>query len=78
MFRKAVFTNVGNYFTEKSFNEVCQMLEKGEAVEMYVECIGHTRNRMVLAEYRKKLFERYQGLLVISGYDDNEVRLRIS
>lgn len=45
---------------------------------MYVECIGHTRNRMVLAEYRKKLFERYQGLLVISGYDDNEVRLRIS
>ena len=38
--------NCGNDFHEERFNEVCEALEQGETVEIYISCIGHTRNNM--------------------------------
>ena len=36
--------NCGNYFTEKRFNNLCEVLESEGAASVYIDCIGHTRN----------------------------------
>ena len=55
--------NGGNYFHEKAFNEICEALEKGEAVEVYIDCIGHTRNNNEQEAYKEALTEKYGSRL---------------
>ena len=61
--------NGGNYFHEKAFNEICEALEKGETVAVYIDCIGHTRNNNEQEAYLEALKEKYQNRLKV---DRNE------
>ena len=55
----------GNYFHEKAFNEICEALEQGETVEVYIDCIGHTRNNNEQEAYKEALFKKYQDRLKV-------------
>lgn len=59
----------GNYFHEKAFNEVCEALEKGEAVEVYIDVIGHTRNNYEQEAYKEALQQKYGSRLQIDKID---------
>lgn len=54
--------NGGNYFHKKAFNEICEALEQGEAVEVYIDCIGHTRNNNEQETYKEALLEKYGSI----------------
>ena len=51
--------NGGNYFHEKAFNEICEALEKGEAVEVYIDVIGHSRNNYEQEAYKEALENKF-------------------
>lgn len=51
--------NCGNDFYERFFEQVCQELDAGQAVKIYVDCIGHTRNNTVQEIYKEKIEEKY-------------------
>ncbi len=51
--------NGGNYFHDKAFNEICETLEQGEAVKVYIDCIGHTRNNDEQENYKEALEKKY-------------------
>lgn len=61
--------NGGNYFNEKAFNEICEELEKVQAVQVFIDCIGHTRNNMEQEAYREALVEKYQDRLKVDRID---------
>lgn len=51
--------NCGNDFYESRFNQVCEALEQGETVSVYIDCIGHTRNNMTQEIYKDSLQAKY-------------------
>lgn len=61
--------NGGNYFHEKAFNEICEALENMEAVQVYIDCIGHTRNNNEQEAYLEALTEKYQDRLKVDRMD---------
>lgn len=61
-----MFINGGNYYHEKAFNEICEALEKGEAVRVGIDCIGHTRNNNEQEAYKEALTEKYGDRLQIT------------
>lgn len=52
--------NCQNYFNMKSFKEVCQLLEAGETVEVYIDCIGHSRNNYEQEKYHDAIVGKYE------------------
>lgn len=56
--------NCKNYFNEKSLLELQERLENGEEVEIYIDCIGHTRTELETRRYVKALREAYGDSLV--------------
>ena len=65
MSKEKLLLNVGNDYYESSFNELCEELENGKRVQVYVDCIGHTRNNWVQDSYRTKLYAKYGEELLI-------------
>ncbi len=61
--------NGQNYFNEKSFNEICEALEKIQVVQVYIDCIGHTRNNNEQEAYREALEKKYQDRLKVDRID---------
>lgn len=59
--------NCGNYFNENSLNQVCRALEKGEKVEVYIDCIGHSRNNNEQEAYKEALLQKYGDKLSIES-----------
>lgn len=57
--KKATTINCGNYFHESLFKVVCETLEKGETVKVYIDCIGHSQNNYEQEEYKNALLEKY-------------------
>lgn len=57
--------NGKNYFNEESLKEMCERLEKGEEIGIYIDCIGHTRTAIETAEYVAALKEKYNDRLLI-------------
>lgn len=55
----------GNYYQSKHFGELCEALEQGEAVSVYIDCIGHTRNNYTQEEYRDQLIKKYGDNLIV-------------
>ena len=51
--------NGGNYFNETALNELCNALDNGETVDLYIDCIGHTRNNNEQEAYRSALYDKY-------------------
>ena len=54
-----ILINGRNYFNQKSFTEMCEVLEAGNVLEVYIDCIGHTRNNYEQENYRKALQQKY-------------------
>ena len=63
--QNAKLINCGNEFYPVFFNKLCEALEKGEVVRVYIDCIGHTRNNDTQEVYRVKLTQKYGDKLVI-------------
>ena len=67
--------NGGNYFNEISFNDICEALERGDKVRIYIDCIGHLRNSIEQEAYRETLIQKYGSDLNIElscgGYSYN-------
>lgn len=61
--------NGGNYFHEKAFNELCEALERLEAVQVYIDCIGHGANNREQEAYKEALLEKYSDRLKIEKND---------
>ena len=61
--------NGANYFNEKSFNEICEALEKGEAISVYIDVIGHGANNREQEIYKEKLIEKYRDRLKFDKVD---------
>ena len=53
----------GNYFHDSRFKLVCEALEQGETVKVYIDCIGHTRNNFEQETYKEALIEKYADKL---------------
>lgn len=62
---QAKLIDCGNYFHESRFKTVCEALENGEAVQVYIDCIGHTLNNYEQENYKKALLEKYGEKLTI-------------
>lgn len=66
MKKEAKFINCGNDFYTEYFDKVCEALEQGEAVHIYIDCIGHTRNNWAQDSYKKALLEKYGERLTVT------------
>lgn len=58
-----IIVNGRNYFNQNSFTEMCEVLEKGQVLEVYIDCIGHSRNNYEQENYRKSLQQKYKDQL---------------
>lgn len=65
----AKLINCGNDFYPRFFTQLCEALENGQIVQVYVDCIGHTRNNNVQEIYNEKLVEKYGDKLVAERSD---------
>lgn len=63
--KKAKFISGGNYFRKECLDEMCKALEGGDAVEVGISCIGHTRNNMEQENYREALEKKYGDRLIV-------------
>lgn len=61
----AKFMNGRNYFNEENFKEMCEALESGETIHVYIDCIGHTRNNYEQEQYKKHFEEKYGDKLKV-------------
>ena len=61
--------NGQNYFNEKSFNEICEALEKVQVVQVYIDVIGHGANNREQEAYREALEKKYQDRLKVDRID---------
>lgn len=66
----AVLINCGNDFYIGFFDKVCAALEDGATVQIYIDCIGHTRNNNVQEIYKEYLSEKYGSKLVVEQSDN--------
>lgn len=64
-----VYVTCGNSFYKHYFEKVCGLLEEGKVVEIYIDCIGHTRNNMTQDWYKEELEKKYGALLTVQ-YND--------
>lgn len=64
----AKFINGKNYFNPESLAIMIEELEKGEEIEIGIDCIGHTRHHIESAAYERALKEKYGDRIII----DNE------
>lgn len=55
----AKLVNCTNYYNEQSLAELQALLEQGEAVQIYIDCIGHTRTMNETALYVEALQKAY-------------------
>ncbi|MBR6532871.1 MAG: hypothetical protein IKT44_00360 [Clostridia bacterium] len=58
--------NGGNYFHQRAFEAACNALDKGEAIRMYIDCIGHTRNNTEQEEYKNALIDKYGEKIIVT------------
>ena len=69
MEKKTITVNCGNDFYQRHFEELCVLLEQGEKVSVYIDCIGHTRNNMGQTYYRRALTEKYGDRLIVTTHE---------
>jgi len=68
---KTYTINCKNYFNKDSFNEVCKVLENGDCVSVYIDCIGHTRNNYEQETYKEELVKKYGDKLIVDCIKGN-------
>lgn len=67
MEKSPILVNVWNEFYPSKFERLKTILEEGNVVQIYVDCIGHTRSYWVEVEYADRLKKEYGDRLVITG-----------
>ncbi len=60
-----MLVNCGNDYYTEYFDEVCNHLESGETVQVYINCIGHTRNNYTQEAYKQALVKKYGDRLEV-------------
>lgn len=68
---KDVTVNGGVEYEEIHFKEMCEVLEKGDRVTVYIDCVGTGRNNREQDNYRVKLEERYGNTLDTNFLEGN-------
>ena len=58
--------NGGNTFYRDRFKEMCEVLECGLKMTVYISCIGHTRNNMTQETYRRALVAHFGDRLKVT------------
>ena len=58
--------NGSNYYNEESLQEMCELLEAGTEIEIYIDCIGHSRTEYETQNYVESLKEKYGDRLIKS------------
>ena len=66
-----ILINGKNFFNQESFSQMCEALENGQVIEVYIDCIGHTRNNYEQEMYRKQLQVKYGMSLDEERLDGN-------
>lgn len=57
--------NCKNYFNQDSLNEVCECLEKGEEVKVYINWVGYSLNTYEQENYKDALLKKYGDRLSV-------------
>lgn len=72
MKKERKYFSVGNYFDKPTLKEVIKELEKGQRIEIGVDCIGHTRNNMVQEAFREALVDYYKdrSKMLVTEYNE--------
>ena len=60
---------VSSGYEEKEFLELCEALEGGEVIRVYVDSIGHTANNLGQELYKEELEKKYGSKLTIELLD---------
>lgn len=63
--KESVWVSGSNTFNEKDFNKMIELLDAGNAINVGISCIGHTRNNMEQENYKKALEEHYGDRLEV-------------
>jgi len=63
--KDSVYVSGSNYFNQEDLNKMIDLLDKGNAINVGIDCIGHTRNNMEQEAYKKALQEHYGSKLEI-------------
>lgn len=71
--RKDVFVDCTNYFNEVGCKRLKEAIETGDAVYIYIDCIGHTATMLETSRYVDWLRKTYGDKLVETKneYGDN-------
>lgn len=59
MKEQSIFVSGSNYFNERDFNKMVELLEEGKTIHVGIDCIGHTRNNMEQEAYKEALEKHY-------------------
>lgn len=66
-----VTVNGRNYFNEVDLGKMIGLLNQGYKIQIYIDCIGHTRTETETARYVKALEEEFgDRLQVESGFSN--------
>lgn len=65
MAKEKVYVSGSNYFNEEDLNEMIRQLNNGNAIQVGIECIGHTRNNTEQDNYREALEKHFGKRLVL-------------
>lgn len=68
---KDITVNGGVEYEEIHFKEMCEVLEKGDRVTVYIDCLGNGRNNREQDNYRVKLEEIYGNTLDTNFIEGN-------
>ena len=65
--KESILVDVWNDFYPSRFEHLKKVLEQGNVVRIYVNCIGHTRSYWTERDYADRLRKHYGDRLVITG-----------
>lgn len=69
--------NGSNSFNLSIYKDIIQNLNNGETVELYINCLGHTRAQIEGSKYREELQNYFGEKLEISiGFIGDVYRLK--
>lgn len=60
-----------NYFNQESFEQLCEMIESGKHVKVYIDCIGFSRAHYEGLHYRDAVEEKYGDKVKITKHESN-------
>ena len=60
----SILVNGSNYYNEESLQKMVTLLEAGEEIEIYIDCIGHSRTEYETQNYVEALKEKYGDRLI--------------